>query len=346
MGAGLLTRLSNALHRHLLWLLLGSYLLATLWPAPGLALRAATLGEIPCFGERLRITLPVLLLAFLLFNAGLAVRIAQMGSLFSRPLPLLLGLLLNLTLPVSYVVGVVWLMRIWHPPEMDEVQDLLAGLALVACMPIAGSSTAWAQNADGDMPLSVGLVLLSTLLTPLSGPLSLSCLRPLAVGGYEAALASLGALGGGLLLLASVFLPATAGLCCRQWLGEAASDRIRPVLKPANLVTLLLLNYANAAVALPRLSEQPDWHFLQVAIAFSAGMCLALFLGGWWLARLLHATRGQRVSLTFGLGMTNNGTGLVLASVALGQYPRVVVPILIYNLVQHLAAGTAQRIMR
>jgi BASS family bile acid:Na+ symporter len=47
----------------------------------------------------------------------------------------------------------------------------------------------------------------------------------------------------------------------------------------------------------------------------------------------------------FGLGMTNNGTGLVLASVALPEYPRIVLPILIYNLIQHLVAGAAQRML-
>jgi len=39
------------------------------------------------------------------------------------------------------------------------------------------------------------------------------------------------------------------------------------------------------------------------------------------------------------LGMNNNGTGLVLASLVLVSYPRVMVPIIFYNLVQHLVAG-------
>jgi BASS family bile acid:Na+ symporter len=38
--------------------------------------------------------------------------------------------------------------------------------------------------------------------------------------------------------------------------------------------------------------------------------------------------------------MNNNGTGLVLASVALADHPRVMLPIILYNLVQHLVAGS------
>ena len=46
----------------------------------------------------------------------------------------------------------------------------------------------------------------------------------------------------------------------------------------------------------------------------------------------------------FGLGMTNNGTGLVVAAGALDHLPAVVLPVVFYNLVQHVAAGVADRL--
>jgi BASS family bile acid:Na+ symporter len=46
----------------------------------------------------------------------------------------------------------------------------------------------------------------------------------------------------------------------------------------------------------------------------------------------------------YGLGMNNNGTGLVLASLALASFPRVMVPIILYNLVQHLVAGAVHEV--
>jgi BASS family bile acid:Na+ symporter len=341
--ARILSRLSQHMQRRILWLLVGTYLLATLWPAPGLWLRAATLGRISFSGEALRITLPAIMLAFLLFNAGLAIRLDELGNLMRRPLPLAIGLIANLTLPAMYVVAAILLMRTCHPPEVDELQDMLGGLALIACVPVAGSSTAWAQNADGDMPLSVGLVIFSTLLAPLTAPLSLSCLRPFAIGGYAAGLARLGTASGAVLLVTSVLLPACAGLAARQLVGMGRETGLLPILKPLNLVTLLVLNYANAAVALPQLADDPDSHFLSVAFALALGLCLMLFLAGRALASLFHLGRAQGISLMFGLGMTNNGTGLVLAATALPEYPRIVMPILIYNLIQHLMAGAVYR---
>ena len=47
----------------------------------------------------------------------------------------------------------------------------------------------------------------------------------------------------------------------------------------------------------------------------------------------------------FGLGMNNNGTGLVLASMSLADHPRVMLPIIFYNLVQHLIAGFVDRLI-
>src|SRR5262249_43808827 len=103
--AGMLSRLSRSLQRRILWLLLATYVLAAIWPAPGLWLGAATLGQISFSGEALRITMPALMLAFLLFNAGLAVRLDELHGLLHRPLPLAIGLLSNLTLPILHVVG-------------------------------------------------------------------------------------------------------------------------------------------------------------------------------------------------------------------------------------------------
>jgi BASS family bile acid:Na+ symporter len=41
----------------------------------------------------------------------------------------------------------------------------------------------------------------------------------------------------------------------------------------------------------------------------------------------------------FGLGMNNNGSGMVLAASALVAAPWAIVPVLAYNLVQHIIAA-------
>jgi BASS family bile acid:Na+ symporter len=332
-----LNALSHFLHAHFLWLLLGAYALAGFVPGPGLWLRGLSFGEVAVLDESTRITLPVVLLALLLLNAGLGIPAAQARRLLHSPGALAAGLAANLLVPVAYIFAVTQAMGVWHNPE--EVQEILVGLALVASMPIAGSSTAWSQNADGDVALSLGLVLLSTFLSPLTTPAALHAIGLMARGVYAEHLNSLAAAGTGLFLTLCVALPSAAGLLGRRVLGEARADALKPGLKLFNSVALLLLCYMNAAVSLPDTVANPDWDFLAVMLVIVTGLCVTAFASGWVLAKLLKADRARRAALMFGLGMNNNGTGLVLAAGALSAYPRVLLPIIFYNLVQHLVAG-------
>jgi BASS family bile acid:Na+ symporter len=329
--------LSECVHRHFLWFVIGSYAVAAVWPDFGLWIRGVSFGTIALSGEQTEVTLPVAMLAFLLFNGGLGVRGSRLKNLVHRPSVLLAGLAANLVVPVAFILGVTAAMGLWHNPE--EVQQILVGLAVVASMPIAGSSTAWSQNAGGDLALSLGLVVFSTLLSPLTTPLALHSAGLMATGDYGRSLHDLAVSGTGLFLTVGVALPSVAGILARGLVGEARVDRAKPQLRLANSLTLLLLTYANASVSLPQAVVEHDWDFLAVLLAIVLSLCVLGFATGWWVARVLKADPAQRAALMFGLGMNNNGAGLVLASMALAAQPRVLLPIIFYNLVQHLAAA-------
>jgi BASS family bile acid:Na+ symporter len=244
----------------------------------------------------------------------------------------------NLLIPVAFIAAVAHTLTLWHNP--DEVQVILVGLALVASMPIAGSSTAWAQNAEGDLALSLGMVVASTILSPLATPWALRAVGGFTRGDYAAGLRDLAAHGSGLFLLVCVLAPTALGIGLRALLGERRSAAIRPWLKTINAVNLLVLCYSNAAAALPKALAQPDWDFLGAVVAVTGSLCLVAFASGWLLGRLLGIEPRARTSLMFGLGMNNNGTGLVLASIALTGHPDVMLPVIAYNLIQQVVAAS------
>ncbi len=338
-----LAALSHFVHHYFLWLLLGSYALAAAWPGLGLEIRKISFGEIAVLGETTKVTLPVVMLAFLLFNAGLGIRTGELKTLLRHPLALVAGLAGNLLVPILYIFVVSRTMQLWHNP--DEVGHILVGLALVASMPIAGSSTAWSQNANGDLALSLGLVLFSTFLSPLTTPICFDLVEHMAEGEYAQILENLETQGGGAFLAVCVLVPSLLGILLRPALGEARTTAARPALKLVNSIDLLLLNYSNAAVSLPQTIRDPDWDFLAVTLAIVVTLCVLTFAAGWLIGRWLKADLTQRVSLMFGLGMNNNGTALVLASLTLWNHPRVLLPILFYNLVQHLVAGSVDSLL-
>ncbi len=323
--------------RYFFWVIVASYFAAAGFPALGLWIRHANLGQVRVFHNTLDVSLPLLMLASLLFNAGLGVKTGELKHLVRRPWPLLSGQVANLVTPLAFIIGLSFLMKLWHNP--NEVQQILVGLALVASMPIAGASTAWAQNANGNLALSLGLVLLTTMLSPMLTPLVLHAVGFVTTGDYSEDLHELASGGVGAFLAVWVILPSALGILVHGVLGDKRVNFIKPVLKAANYAVLALLNYANASLSLPGVLSRPDFDFLTVMVAIAVSLCFLAFASGYLVAALLKTDRDSMVSLTFGLGMNNNGTGLVLASVALADHPQVMLPIIFYNLVQHLVAS-------
>jgi BASS family bile acid:Na+ symporter len=313
----------------LIWLLLASYAAGALAPAAGLRLRSVQLTR--------SFSLPMVMLGFLLVVAGLGARLDELKHLLRQPLLLVAGLLTNLFYPLLFTAVASALLLGWH--NNDEAQSILVGLAMIGTMPIAGSSTAWAQNADANLALSLGLVWGSTLLSPLTTPLGLHLVGLFARGDYSEDLHELARGSAVSFVLLAVVAPSLLGLLGRRLVGGTRLQRVMPALKLLNLVDLLVLNYSNAAVGLPQLVKTPDPDFILLTIVVCTLLCAGAFAAGWWLPRLVGGDRADRLALTFGLGMTNNGTGLVLAAAALSDHPRVLVPIIFYNLVQQMAAG-------
>lgn len=336
--------LAHFIHSRLLWLLLTVYAVASVVPGPALALRRICV--VPAWATSAvgaSSLLPALLLAFLLFNAGLGTRFAALCRIRHSSLVMGAGTLANLIAPLLAILTVSACLHLWHNPA--EYQSILTGMVLIGSMPIAGSSTAWAQNADGDLTVSLGMVLLSTALSPMTTPLLLRAGSWITAGSWSRHLQALAGQGTGLFLIVFVVLPALAGIVIRLFIGDDSMRRVQPAAKVANMAVLILLCYLNAAVSLPRIVAHPDPDFLLLVLAVTIFLCLVMFGAGWLLARLLRLDRARQAPLVFGLGMNNNGAGLVVAAGALPDQPLVLLPILLYNLIQHFAAGIADRLL-
>jgi BASS family bile acid:Na+ symporter len=322
-------RLGHFLQRHLLPLVVAAYGLAAVWPHLGLWIRGCVLVE----AGGTTVTVPMALLALLLFNASVAASPGELGAVLRRPAAVLAGMGVNVLTPLAFLC--VLRIGLWAWPDTAEADCLLLGLTVVAAMPVAGSSTAWSQQAGGNVALSLGLVVVSTFLSPITTPLVLAGVGALMPGG------ALGDGGHGF-LLAVVVVPSAVGLLLRRLIGDGVTARVKPALKAVNALVLVLLCYSNATVALPQVVAKPDWDYLLLIGAAASALCVTAFASGWALAKALRVGEADGRSLMFGLGMNNNGTGLVLAASALGALPWAVAPVLAYNLVQHvIASGVA-----
>lgn len=331
-------QITHWIHKHFLPLLVASYVLAGLLPQLGDFLRHCSLGtvQLPGLGST-NFSLSLVMLSYLLFNAGLGIKVKELIGLQKKPQMLLLGLAANMIVPIVLVFALRNTMGLWH--NQDELHNLLTGLALIIAMPIAGSSAAWAQNANGNLSLSLGLILLSTILSPITTPIILHLFGAITIGDYSEDLHEMASQGTNTFLCLTVVLPALLGMAANFLAGEKRVTLLKPWMKFSNFIVLLTLNYSNASNSLPQVFKTPDWDFLALIVGFTLFICVAAFSAGWLISRFCKTDQSDKAALMFSLGMNNNGTGLVLAATALADHPAVMLPMIAYTLVQQVVAA-------
>ena len=332
----LVQRLQGWAQARLLWIMVSAYVLAALAPQAGLAVRSLELGR----AGPVSFPLQSLLLGAIIFAAGLTARAERLPSLLRHPLPLLVGVAANALLPTVLLAVGALAARGWHNPE--EAQCVLVGLALVGAMPVAAGATVFAQSSEGNATLGLGLVVGSTLLSPLTIPLGLHLAGYLTTGGYAHELHRTAGAAGSLFAVLGVVLPCALGLAANRLLALAGVPLrpALPVIRLVNLAIAVLLSYTNACGAMGRLISRPDWDFLVMAVAAAAVMCGSSFLSGWWLAARLGMPRPDLIAVTYASGMNNSSAGAVVAATRMAAHPIVLTPILAYSLLQKVLAGT------
>ena len=218
--------------------------------------------------------------------------------------------------------------------------DLALGLFFLAALPSTiSSSVAMTAIAGGNVAGAIFNASLSSLLGVV--------LTPLLVNAY---LASAGAgmdLGRVLLkIMLLVVLPIVVGQILRRWLAGWAA-RHAAALKHADRVTILLivLNSFSDSVA------DGVWDgFGPVSLAGVAGLSLVLMalvyalLGG--VSRMLGFTREDTIAARFCGTKKSLAAGVPMAKIMFGASPAlgvVILPIIVYHLLQLIAAGILAR---
>ncbi|MCI3273898.1 bile acid:sodium symporter [Streptomyces cylindrosporus] len=314
-----------------------AYAAAALLPAPGLWLRRphpTGLSELP-------FSTPQLLLGLVLFGAGLQVPLRELRLLLRRPGALVAGLLLHVGAPLLILPGVALLLR--QSPDRDGGSGMVAAMILVVAMPVAAGATVWTAKGDGDQPTAVGLVLASTLVSPLTVPLTLTLLCPLLRGDYAGRLADAAQTAGNAFALTSVVLPCGAGLLCRLLLPRRAAGGLVDAAVAAALPASLLLTYVNACGVLDPFLRHPRPVLLVGALAVAATVCGLSFGVGRVAVRALRLDARAGASVTLACGMNNSSASAVLITTTLPDRPHILLPVLAYGLLQKVAAGRVVR---
>jgi BASS family bile acid:Na+ symporter len=322
--------------RHFLWLLLGCYALAAVWPSPGLQLRNWSW---PLGINDGRVTVPLALLALMLFCAAVMTDLSQIRTVLRHPLLLAVSLAAVWAGPAMLVLAageiVPWLV------DGDATAGLLVGLALIAAMPVANSSVGWTQNSQGNLALSLALVVLSISASPWATPQLLEWLGRSLSEAEQRSCDELLTQFSGWFFVVWVILPTALGFACRLCLTPARVKSHGGRIILASAIALLLLNYINSALALPK-AAQSSVAVLVVTAALAVALSLVGLALAWLISRLLRLSHAATSALLFGLSMKHTGLALILAGAVLSDKPLAILLIVLATLAQHLSAAVVQ----
>jgi BASS family bile acid:Na+ symporter len=336
-----LTRWAAWLHRYFLLVLLATYALAGLFPGPGSKIREFAV-ELPGGSEE---RASMLLLAVLLFCAAAVIQWSQVRDLLERPSVLLVGLLTAWLGPALVVVVFSPLLP-WLAVN-ETTAGMMVGFALVAAMPVANSAAGWTQNAGGNIALSLGLIILSILLSPLATPNLLKLMGWVLSEADTNRIERVVTQFSGWRFILWVILPSFAGAATAWFAGHRRITHAKPAFRIVTLLTILVLNYANASLAIDKVWISEPVGIIIIAAVMAAAVSIVGILLASIQARLFGLSRASWIALAFGLSMKHTGLALVLAGEFLRDQPRVILVVLLATLAQHIAAAAVDmRIQR
>lgn len=97
-----------------------------------------------------------------MFGMGMTMKPADFTLVAKHPLPVVLGLVAQFTIMPLTALAIAYLLNL--PPE------LAAGLVLLGSVPGGTASNVMVYLAKGDLPLSITMTSLSTLVAPFATP--------------------------------------------------------------------------------------------------------------------------------------------------------------------------------
>ena len=211
--------------------------------------------------------------------------------------------------------------------------DLVAGIVLEYSVPVAVVSTMWIDMHDGDSSLGLATLLVSTVLSPMTIPLTLKLLLGTTV--------EVDALDMVWSMTVQIAIPALAGTAVNHFGHGWGKRELSPALAPATKVMLILVILANSTAAAPYMR---NLSLLHLGVVVFIGMFSAIgFLVGFALARISHQGRARAATMTFQSGLRNISAGAVVAARYLPG--ESMLPVIAGTLFQQILAAFAGKLI-
>jgi bile acid:Na+ symporter, BASS family len=237
-----------------------------------------------------------ILLGVVMFGMGLTLKAVDFKIIFTKPLPVLIGVCAQfIIMPlVAFVIA-----KLLNLPA-----ELAAGLVLLGCVPGGTASNVMVYLAKGNVPLSIAMTSVSTLLAPVMTPLLLLLLA----GQWM----PVDAVAMFMSIVQVIIVPIVLGLAIKKFFPVAVekSLTVLPLISVAAIITIVaaVVSGNSATIAASGLLI-----FTAVMLHNGFGLLLGYFAG-----KALGQDEVNRRAIAIEVGMQNSGLGVALATAHFG----------------------------
>lgn len=259
-----------------------------------------------------------------MFGMGLTIKAEDFKVVFSKPKEILVGCLAQYTvMPLAAWV----LCRLLNLPA-----DLAIGVILVGCCPGGTASNVITYIAGGDVPLSVGMTIVSTLIAPLVTPVLVYVL-----GGAWVEVSLMAMV---ISVVKVVLIPVLLGILLHSLFGKQIK-KIQEVLPLVSVVSIVMIISGIVASNKEKLITSGILVLGVVILHNFSGMLLGLGI-----AKGLKLEYSKATAIAIEVGMQNSGLAVSLATANFAANPMATLPGAIFSVWHNIAGSVFAGIRR
>lgn len=251
------------------------------------------------FPQQIGVLKPIVptLFAFMTFQGALSNTFHQVAEVFRRPLHLILALLVSAVLiPIAaYAMGSLF---------FGSNPNLVCGIVLEYSVPVAVTAFMWISMFGGNGPLALTIILTSSVISPVTIPLTLKLLLGATVSIDVPSMMQNMAF--------MIAIPAVLGIVINELTRGWGHEKLSPALSPACKFMMMGVIASNST-AMSEYVLHMNVERLEVAL-FILVFAISGFIIGILVARVLHLPYGETTAMCFTCGMRNISSGAVIAT--------------------------------
>ena len=264
------------------------------------------------------------LLMIVMFGMGLTLRLEDFVIVFRRPKDIITGCIAQFTVMplLAFVLG-----KGFHLEA-----GLLAGVILVGTCPGGTASNVMTYLSNGDVPLSVGMTSVNTLLSPFLTPMITFLLLRTTVRVDVASMF--------FSIIKVVIIPIVVGFIVNRFWGKY-KEKISDALPFVSVAAITLIVAAVVSHNAGRIRETGAIVFVVVILHNTLGYAVGFVLG-----KILNLPMKKKKALAIEIGMQNSGLATSLAGTAFPDLAMATVPGAIFSVWHNISGALLANVLR